>query len=171
MNPIFYYHVKYIITTKQKQTMATQTLDEQVALFVDENTQNLTELNPVITSELKDDKETLRKEAFTQMKDPHLISNMLSKSYVSRLSDENVFISAKDLCKKKNVSLDEFNNRIKETMIWFINHEEEQDELNMVFNVQFPVDRAFIRYLDIDNVNIKSADDFQELMIQRNICP
>ena len=49
-------------------------------------------------------------------------------------------------------------------MIWFINHEEEEFETNMVFNVQFPVDRAFIRYLDIDNVNIKSADDFQELI-------
>ena len=144
--------------------MTTQTLDEEVALFLDENTQIPTELNPVITSELKDDKEELRKEAFAQMKDPHLISNMLSKSYVSRLSDENVFISAKDLCKKKNVSLDEFNNRIKETMIWFINHEEEEFETNMVFNVQFPVDRAFIRYLDIDNVNIVSANDFQELI-------
>ena len=49
-------------------------------------------------------------------------------------------------------------------MIWFINHEEEEFETNMVFNVQFPIDRAFIRYLDIDNVNIKSADDFQELI-------
>ena len=96
-------------------TTTNQTLEEEVALFLDDDevinqTQIPTELNPVITSELKDDKEELRRQAFLQMKDPHLISNMLSKSYVSRLSDENVFISAKDLCKKKNVSLDEFNN-------------------------------------------------------------
>ena len=81
-------------TMTTQTTITNQTLEEEVGFFFNDDevinqerrfvpsthaqasipnkTQNQT---PAITSELKDNKDELRSQAFLQMKDPHLISN------------------------------------------------------------------------------------------------